>query len=247
MQVPKNVTEGSTLLFLAAKFGLNGIVELLLEHKADVNIATKDNLTALDVTGLEEIKVSGCSVVTNETIDRGASDTIIQKLLSNKSMPTRNALYNAVETGRANLLTEYLKIVPSQIIEEEKPNLIFLAIKNNMKNVKNKMKYNEILAKLLENDASVIDSQDDDGRTPIFLAAEEQWMEDVELLLQNNADITIPSYDDRTTFHLVAEQGNYELLNVLIGCLTTEVMPTRYNFLFLSHMSIIFCTINVIT
>ncbi|CAH1402684.1 unnamed protein product [Nezara viridula] len=227
--VPKNIIEGSTLLFLAAKYGLNAIVELLLEHNANVNIATKENLTALDVTGLEEIKVSGCSVVTNEPIERGASDTIIQKLLNWRSKPTRNAIYNAVETGRVKLLTEYMKIVSSEIIEEEKPALIFLAIKNNMKNDRNKMNYNEMLAILIENDPSAINNQDDDGKTPLFLAVEEQWMEDVELLLQNNADVTIPSYNFKTVFHLAAEQGNSELLNVFIGSLKREVVDDTIN------------------
>ncbi|XP_014285654.1 transient receptor potential channel pyrexia [Halyomorpha halys] len=227
--VPENVTEGSTLLFLAAKFGYNAIVELLLKHKADVNIATKDNLTALDVTGLEEIKVSGCSVVTSQPIDRGASDTIVEKLLKNNSKPSRNALYNAVETGRIKLLTEYLKLISPDVIEEEKPALIFLAIKNNERNDKNKMRYHEVLGKLLENDTSTINTQDDEGRTPLFLAVEERRKEDIELLLQNNADITIPSYDNRTVFHLVAEQGNCELLNVFIGSLSREVVDDMIN------------------
>ena len=220
--MPDKVVEGSTLLFIAAMRGHSLIVEKLLALGADADRATEDSLIPLDVVGLEGgSRVTGYSGGT--TVGLPAMFGGITKLLLETIRPNKRALEKAIIAGDVETVAEFLKVVSPEGRYENGRTVFHINVKNRNKDESTSAKYNEILEMLLEKEKSDIDFQDNDGKTPLFVAVEGKWKNDIELLLLNEADITVHSKDNENVFHLIAKQGNDELLETMLDNITSGV------------------------
>ncbi|MCD4782433.1 MAG: ankyrin repeat domain-containing protein [Candidatus Eremiobacteraeota bacterium] len=72
------------------------------------------------------------------------------------------------------------------------------------------------LEKLISKNPSLIDKKDEDGDTPLHLAAEEGQMKIAELLMSKGAKINEKSRNKETPLHLAVEKGHLEMVRFLM-------------------------------
>lgn len=88
------------------------------------------------------------------------------------------------------------------------------------------MKWNECLLKavingdctaitLALNNKANVNTKNDDGQTPLHLAAQEERTEAIQLLIEKGADIKAKDNYDQTPLHLATKKGLIETANLI--------------------------------
>jgi uncharacterized protein len=173
-------TAGYTGLMAAAERGRVDIVKLLLDHKADPNVAGRDAGTALMLAA------------------ENNQPEIVKLLLDRGADPNRQdhngwtALLKAAYQGNAKCI----EILASHTKLELDRALLVATL----------MERKEAVKVLLDNGAEV-DFRASDGRTPLILAAGKGNKEIVELLLQAGADASLTDQSGQTAQAVAAAKG----------------------------------------
>jgi uncharacterized protein len=173
-------TAGYTGLMAAAERGRVDIVKLLLDHKADPNVAGRDAGTALMLAA------------------ENNQPEIVKLLLDRGADPNRQdhngwtALLKAAYQGNAKCI----EILASHTKQELDRALLVATL----------MERKDAVKVLLDNGAEV-DFRASDGRTPLILAAGKGNKEIVELLLQAGADASLTDQSGQTAQAVAAAKG----------------------------------------
>ena len=173
-------TAGYTGLMAAAERGRVDIVKLLLDHKADPNVAGRDAGTALMLAA------------------ENNQPEIVKLLLDRGADPNRQdhngwtALLKAAYQGNAKCI----EILASHTKLELDRALLVATL----------MERKDAVKVLLDNGAEV-DFRASDGRTPLILAASKGNKEIVELLLHAGADASLTDQSGQTAQAVAAAKG----------------------------------------
>ncbi|CAH1402683.1 unnamed protein product [Nezara viridula] len=186
--IREEIKDGATALYIATKKGLTKVVEELLERNA---------------------------TVTEEILDlaRNQNDISIMLKSAYKKHPKMGELQMAVFKGNVEVVQKCLHKMGNDELE---PTMLHLAVHNKLKNESNKHDYNEILVMLVETERININYQDENNKTPLYLATESKWMDDIDWLLTKNADETIECRNGETVFHVAARNKDCNVLKYLL-------------------------------
>ena len=181
-------TAGYTGLMAAAERGRVDIVKLLLDHKADPNVAGRDAGTALMLAA------------------ENNQPEIVKLLLDRGADPNRQdhngwtALLKAAYQGNAKCI----EILASHTKLELDRALLVATL----------MERKDAVKVLLDNGAEV-DFRASDGRTPLILAASKGNKEIVELLLHAGADASLTDQSGQTAQAVAAAKGFNDIVESL--------------------------------
>ena len=173
-------TAGYTGLMAAAQRGRADIVKLLLDHKADPNVAGRDAGTALMLAA------------------ENNQPEIVKLLLARGADPNRQdnngwtALLKAAYQGNA----QCIEILASHTKQELDRALLVATL----------MERKDAVKVLLDSGAEV-DFRASDGRTPLILAAGKGNKDIVELLLKAGADASLTDQSGQTAQAVAAAKG----------------------------------------
>ncbi|XP_014285657.1 transient receptor potential cation channel subfamily A member 1 [Halyomorpha halys] len=188
--IREEIKEGVTALYIATKKGLTEVVEELLVRKATITeeiLALSENQNAI-------------SIILN---------TAYRK--QSKMGELQMAVYKG-DVKKVNQCLEKIGLVSNQ----PEPTLLHLAVQNQLKKESNKDNYNDILVKLVETMQININHLDKNSNTPLYLATEGKWIDDIDWLLKNGADENIKCQKGETVFHLAARNKDYNVLTYLL-------------------------------
>ena len=181
-------TAGYTGLMVAAERGRPDIVKLLLDHKADPNIAGRDGSTALMLAS------------------ENNQPEIVKLLIGHGADPNRQdnngwaAVLKAAYQGNAKCI----EILASHSKLELDRALLVATL----------MERKDAVKVLLDNGAEV-DFRASDGRTPLILAAGKGNKDIVELLLQAGADASLTDQSGQTAQAVAAAKGFNDISELL--------------------------------
>lgn len=186
------------------------------DKSTDVPSDGSDSITPVVIPKRNKKTISTAQKVVNALIVKGAkmpqSKVIVKEGgISNQRKMTVTCLHTAVESGNIDLI-QYLLQNGGCVLTWNESGLtpIHLAV------VKHLL---EPLRALLEWDKSLsaVDVRDSMGRTPLYLAVEEEWTPGVSFLLETGGDIKVTSNENQTVLHLAAKKGNINILEELLS------------------------------
>lgn len=182
-------------MYIATKKGLNKVVKELLKRNA---------------------------TVTEEILDLAGHQNDISILLNTayKKHPEMGALHMAVFEGNVEVVKQCLQNMGNDQLD---PEMLHLAIHNKLKDDSNTNCYNDILVMLVETERININYLDKNNKTPLYLATENQRMDDIDWLLTKNADVTIQCQNGETVFHAAARNKDFKILKYLLMTNPTSV------------------------
>lgn len=187
---------GETALFLAACWNYFDIVQVLVQHGADVNIPNNYNRTPL----YSAISDNSLNVV-KLLLEQGAHADF------SGTKGCKTALHFAALRCSLDTLKFFLDRDPNFDIKGgDGATLFLLAVKGY---------YPDVVKFLLECGAD-LGSTDDRGRTALHLAAKKRRGDVVDFLVEAGMDVTARDKDGRTPFHWAAMKGALGIVEFLI-------------------------------
>lgn len=227
--VNKQDVNGRTPLFRAAYSGYLDIVKVLVEHQANVNIANKSGWTPLHA-GADNPDVTKCLLDSGSNVNDldhqqwtpvmratywGESESVQVLLNARADVSLRRpdgstVLHIAVEqqcTDILEMLIQHGEVIFEAQNEGGGTALLEAARRAN----------SEILTKLLEADATVINIVDISGRTPLHRASgNPDGSENISVLLRYKPDIHIRDHDGYTALHCALAEGTSDAMTLLL-------------------------------
>lgn len=219
--------DGDTPLLLASQMGHREIVQLLIQHKANVNIADFDDYTPLSVATQEnhiaitELLLQNGSLVNAVRKENGVSSLYLAaqegylelvKLLvqhgadinvSSKFGTT--PLLIAIENGHIPITQFLMQQKASLAASHNGTPLFFAALRGHVEIVR-------ILLALPEVDINKGNSL---GCTPLRVAAQNGHLAVVKLLVENHADVHDGGSDGATPLLMAAQVGHHKIVQYL--------------------------------
>ncbi|XP_067623254.1 uncharacterized protein [Eurosta solidaginis] len=186
-----------TTLHFAAKAPSLEIVRFVLNQNLDVNVKDINGQSPLHIaaahgrTHIVKFFVAEAGLYVDDADNHG-----------------KTALHIAAQHGHKDTVEVLLKNKASTVAQDMSGNSpLYFAIGNNHVNVANV---------LLEKDTNVDSNEANGGFTPLHAAAECGYLELVNFLLQNKADVNARNDRDWTPLHAAALNGHLEIVNALI-------------------------------
>jgi ankyrin repeat protein len=233
-----NVKDNPELLSIAVKEEYREIVELLLQHGADVNrlykstyrtgymplhVATKHKQEEVaklligygaDVNGQDETGKTPIFYATEN-----GDVKITRLLLTNKANVKDNPeLLCAAVRGECREIVEILLQRGADVNASDKCGrtaLCFTAVRSHLSEDRDGNVKGEI-AKLLLSRGANVNAQTKNGVTTLHAAAQKGCVKVIEALLEYNADVNSTVETDRKLLHIAAEYGHLEVVKVLL-------------------------------
>ncbi len=186
--INKPNTAGYTGLMVAAERGRADIVKLLLDHKADPNVAGRDGSTALMLAA------------------ENNQPEILKLLINRGADPNRqdNNGWTAVLKAAYQGNPKCIEVLASQSKLEVDRALLVATL----------MEKKDAVKALLDNGAEV-DFRASDGRTSLILAAGKGNKDLVEVLLQAGADASLTDQGGQTAQAVAAAKGYNDIADLL--------------------------------
>jgi len=185
--------DGYTALMDAAENGHKGVVELLVLHGADVNMADNFGITAL-MWGADLAHDEVVQVLLESGADPDAKDKSGKTTLYTARKKKLNKVVKIIETFTAGTRVSRM----SQLLRES-------AERGRVQKVK----------ELLEKGNIDVNNSNEEGTTPLMLAAMNGHEEMVEVLLENGADPDAVDNDGNTALMVATEFGHKTVANAL--------------------------------
>ncbi|GFO37455.1 transient receptor potential cation channel subfamily a member 1-like protein [Plakobranchus ocellatus] len=185
-------------LHLAAMSGDVRICRLLVENHARIDAVNSDQATALHrAAALNKVEVVKFLVDRGARINRRDKDNYTPLLLA--------ATYGNVET--VELLLE--KGADYTVVDKYDKTAIFMASEENKLAVLQKL-LSDFKVKIL------IDESDCYDNSPLHIAAQQGFLDIVQCLLRNGADLDNKNEEEETPLHLAAKHGRTNIVRELI-------------------------------
>ncbi|KAJ9601260.1 hypothetical protein L9F63_000555 [Diploptera punctata] len=184
-----------TALLLAADLGSHDVVELLLEHGAEVDKSDSDYRSPL-----MRAAARGHMKVAEFLVQHGAN-------INARDSRGRTAVLLAAEEGHhevTELVLQHGADVNISGMHDTSPLMLAAASGH------------EKVAELLVEHGSCVNARDSYGRTALLLAAEFGRGRIVEMLIQHGADVNVPGMYNRTPLMQAAARGHVEVAHLLI-------------------------------
>lgn len=194
-RIQRQDSDGSCLLYLAAKRGELESLNNLIDHKADVDQATDDGTTPLCIAAL-----CGHLNIVTTLIKAGAN---IEKAAVNNSTP----LYAAAQHGHKEIVDTLLK-------ERAKYDVAILTDLQSLYNTAEEKKHQAEFEQLLES-KGLMAEKTLDGFTPLHAAAFFGHTEVVDLLLAAGADPFATTEKNISPLELAETMGNTIIVDKL--------------------------------
>lgn len=197
---------GSTALNLAARMGKYKTVMKLLDHGADIEIAdNKGNNPFHSATFTGHIDIV---------------DHILKNVKSESNLKAEKALFLAVKQNEWEIVKKILDYTERERIPldhnyefDYTPIHVAVAEKNISKYPKRSISEFE---NLLDKCIRLIDIQDKNGRTALYVAASAGNKDAVDVLIKKGADITKAQNKGWTPIHVAAYKGHFQVVRTLI-------------------------------
>ncbi|XP_069125234.1 transient receptor potential cation channel subfamily A member 1-like isoform X2 [Argopecten irradians] len=190
--------EHMTAMHRAAMYNRYQIVELLMNRGGNVNVKSEDQMSPLMMACWK-----GHVQTTNFLLKHGAK-------IDDVDQTCRTALHIAVQNGHPEVISQLLENGCSKIMEcldqTDQTALHYAAKKGDM----------PILCALLKYKCRM-DARDQDGKTPLHIAAEFSNSKVIDKLVQaSQAELNDTDSDGKTPIMVAAETGNYNTAQALL-------------------------------
>ncbi|XP_044739630.1 serine/threonine-protein phosphatase 6 regulatory ankyrin repeat subunit C-like [Chrysoperla carnea] len=209
-----NVKDYPELLNIAVKRGCTEIVELLLQHNADVNATDENGYTAL-LSTLSDFYQDFCKLRPDRDSYVNNIKRKITKLLlnhgANVDAETRGgwtALHFAVYNGYSQVVEVLLEYNANVNVREKKNLETPLHMSARRKNVE--------ICEMLLNKGDDVDAGERNGLTALHIATLEGSNEIVKLLLERGAEVDSKTKYNITPLYLSAQRGQQEIIETLL-------------------------------
>jgi ankyrin repeat protein len=192
-------TAGKTALMVACERGKINLAKLLLQRKANPNLAGRDGTTALILAAQNE------------------QPEIVKLLLDNRAAPDTedNNGWTALSTAAYRGNAKSALILVNRSRTDVSRSLLFAVLSE----------HKDVVKILLDSGAEV-DTRASDGRTPLILAASKGNKEIVNMLLQAGADPSLTDQTGATAESMAAAKGFREIADLLHGRVKTKPTAT---------------------
>ncbi|KAM5354270.1 hypothetical protein ACJ41O_000920 [Fusarium nematophilum] len=204
--------DSMSAIILAAYKGHGEIVELLIKHKVDLNVAATDNL----VTAIHMAARSGHRGIVDMLLKAGAK-------YDPKEKDGETPLWLAAQGGHDQIVKMLLSkgANPNAIWEKTGRRPIHQAAMNG---------HTEVVRLLLANQEVDADSKDDERLTPFWMAAQEGHDQIVKMLLSKGANPNaIWEKTGRRPIHQAARNGHTEVVRLLLANQEVDADPKDSN------------------
>ena len=222
-------TSGDTVLAMAAYFGDEELVELLLSIGADKSRKNLKGESPLDLTTSEKIK----KTLSSDDYHDFASDRyepnklIVKALAENKILPIIYLLSRGASIDSIDLKTQTILFHQSAGMRE--PDFVKMLLNkgipvdirdsgsNSALHIAVAEKGNEEVVKILLDHSKTVDIKNIEKNTPLHIATSYGNVNIVKMLIKRSKDIDSRNKDNETALHLAAASGNEEIVKILIA------------------------------
>ncbi|CAL1682579.1 unnamed protein product [Lasius platythorax] len=207
-----NIKDNPELLNIAVKKDCREIVEVLLQHDADVNTSDKYGRTALHFTALGEN-----GEFFEFHLDKDPDINVkgeIAKLLLSRGANVNARTKNDITTLHAATKKGYVKVVEALLEYNADVNS---TVENDITPLHlSAQKGNEVISKMLLNKGANINAKQKDRITALHIATQRGHKKVVEVLLKCGAKVDSKAKSDITPLHIAAQKGHLEVVEVLL-------------------------------
>lgn len=222
--------KGNTPLILAVHEGLDEVIELLLERKADANLRNKKGETALLLAIKEDVGMTWETLLRNSkhlnvnegggvfptalhmAADRGELQAVQRLLECDADVNAQGGTYNtALQAAAASGFEDVVDYLLDKNADASLGGGLFA-------NALSAAVFSgtfDIVPMLHERNAD-INAKDGQGRTAVHMAAWGGPLETFQWLMDKQGDLSIQDHQGRTVVHHAATAGNLDVVKVLM-------------------------------
>ncbi|KAI2653199.1 Ankyrin-1 [Labeo rohita] len=200
--------EGKAAIHLAAEQGHQDIVDVLLAHKAFVNVKTKQGLTPLHLSAQ-----SGSAQLVRLLVETH------QASVDALSLKKQTPLHLAAISGQLDVCSSLLSLkadITATDIRGQTP--LHLAAENN---------HSEVVKLFLRHRPELATLANMEGATCTHIAAAKGSVAVVKVLLEAGASVTEEDAEGMTAIHLAAKNGHTHILEVLKGSVSLKIQSSK--------------------
>ncbi|XP_076547719.1 uncharacterized protein LOC117610162 [Osmia lignaria lignaria] len=189
------IKDSPELLSIAVKKKCKEIVEILLQHDADINATDECGRTALYFTALDKEREIAALL-----LSKGAN-------VNAKTKDGETTLHAAIENGCTKVFEALLEYnADVNYIVEGDMTLLHLSAQ----------KGNEVISKMLLKKGVDVNATRKDRMTALHIAAKNGHSQIVEILLEFGAEVDFRDEYGRTALHIASEEGYTQTINALL-------------------------------
>ena len=222
--------KGNTPLMLAVREGLDDIVELLLENKAEVHLRNKKGETALLLATKDTVRTAWKTLLQNtkhlninqgggvfptalhKAAELGELETVQQLLECDADVNAQGGLYNTALQAAA---ASGFKDIVDYLLREGADASLGGGLFANALSAAVAWGTFDIVPMLHERNAD-INAKDGQGRTAVHLAAWRGSLDNFQWLKDNQGDLNIQDHQGRTVVHHAAMAGSVDVMKLLM-------------------------------
>ncbi|KAE8599772.1 hypothetical protein XENTR_v10017317 [Xenopus tropicalis] len=206
----KQAKNGRSPLLVAAEQGHTGIVQILLQNQARVDVFDETKRTPLHMAALNG-QLDVCNSLLNMKADVNATD-----------IEGQTPLHLAAENDHSEVVKLFLKHKPELVTSanmEGSTCAHIAASKGSAAVIKELLKFNKTGATTARNKTN--------DSTPLHLAAAGGHTDAVKVLLETGASASDENGEGMTAIHLAAKNGHIHVLEALKGSVSFRITSTK--------------------
>lgn len=181
----------NTPLHIAAEKGFKNVVQMLIDHHADVECSNDEDLTPLHLAAINGNKKVAIALLNKQ-----------QNIINDEDESGNTALHLAAINGHPKLVDLFVDFGAGV---DSRNNLLWTPL-----DCAAARGHTECVLRLIDRD-SPIDPMDLAKTTPLHLASREGHSDVVKTLLENGADVTIVNHEGRNALDMAIENSQKEV------------------------------------
>ena len=205
-----NVKDSPQVLNTAVQQNCRDIVEVLLQHGADVNASTKYGITALHYTVLDKHGTLSRSFLDKDPDTKGE----IARLLLSRGANVNAQAQSGIMTLHAAIRKGFMRVV--EVLLEYNADVNCAYENQRMPLYYSAEKGNKLITKMLLDRGANVNAKQKDGRTALHVAIQHGHKEVVELLLKYGARVDSETKYGAKPLHSAAKNGCADIVKALL-------------------------------